>query len=251
MCGIYFSCSQYEYLLPSSGLFDCLKRRGPDAKRVIQRKIEISDFVGSAAKKAFHLTFISTVLSLRGNHVVRQPLEESSSGSLLCWNGEAWKIDDRIVDGNDVQSIFNLLLKAAKPGTVGNNDSLTPHTETLRAIINVFARISGPYSFVFYDAGHQRVFYGRDLLGRRSLLSKIVEDDSFVLSSIGNGCVSDTWTEVEANGIHMLNLTRGQGRSKTTDYVLGHMLWSTEEKVPESSPSLVRSSYASARFYID
>lgn len=248
MCGIFFSCSQYEYLFPSSRLFDCLKRRGPDAERVIQRKIELSDCAGGAAKKVFHLTFVSTVLSLRGNHVVRQPLEETSSGSLLCWNGEAWKIDDRIVDGNDVHSIFNLLLKATKLETVEKKDSLTSHTETLRAIINVFTSISGPYSFVFYDAGHQRIFYGRDVLGRRSLLSKILEDDSLILSSIGNGCVSDTWTEVEANGIHVLNLTTGQCRSKTEEYVLGRILWSTEEKVPKSAPFLVRSSYAFARF---
>ncbi|KAL8341507.1 hypothetical protein RB598_003439 [Gaeumannomyces tritici] len=55
------------------------------------------------------LSFTSTVLSLRGNAVTIQPFEDPLSGSVLCWNGEAWKMDGRGVQGNDGAELFALL----------------------------------------------------------------------------------------------------------------------------------------------
>ena len=241
MCGIYFSCSEEGYVLPSGGVLNCLKRRGPDHSQVVRQTIERPKHADSAWDRTSYLTTVSTVLSLRGEHVVRQPLEDVSSGSLLCWNGEAWKISGTILDGSDVQMIFGLLLKATEGQTVKNNYSRIAHTESLQAVFNVFASISGPYSFVFYDGNCQRVFYGRDVLGRRSLLASTSENGSIIISSICNGSVSENWIEVEANGMYMLDLKAGRACNADGKHALKLIRWSEDDEVPGKVPFLVRS----------
>ena len=251
MCGIFLSCSEEGYLGPSDEVLDCLKRRGPDHDQLVHRKVQLPGNAVSASDKVFYLTFVSTVLSLRGNGVVAQPLEESSSGSLLCWNGEAWKIRGTMLDGNDVQRVFSLLLKATECEVVENNDSLIAYTVALQAVVDVIASISGPYSFIFYDARHQHIFYGRDVLGRRSLLSTSSENGSLMVSSICDGSVSDAWSEVEANGIHMLDLTIGRASTADLEHLIKHIRWSEEDNVPDNSPLLVRALAPLLRCHID
>lgn len=64
----------------------------------------------------------------------------------------------------------------------------------------------GPYAFVFYDAPNKRVYYGRDCLGRRSLLRKDAVDGTIVLSSVCNNASGEAWAEVDADGIHVVDL---------------------------------------------
>ena len=240
MCGIFFSCSEKTDLSPSNVMLNCLKRRGPDDEHVVQRQLKTFNDVNSPLNKVLYLTFVSTVLSFRGDQVVHQPLEDPSSGSLLCWNGEAWKINGTIVVGNDAQLIFSLLLNATEGENVEPSNRSIAYSQALQATINVISSISGPYSFVFYDARRQRIFYGRDVLGRRSLLSATAEDGVIKLSSICDGSVSDPWTEVEANGIYMLDLTTGPTPIENGNRVLKHISWSNKEDSPEFYPFLVR-----------
>ncbi|KAL9045225.1 MAG: hypothetical protein Q9214_001702 [Letrouitia sp. 1 TL-2023] len=80
-------------------------------------------------------------------------------------------------------------------------------TEPHQKPLSVLTSIAGPYAFVFYDANHQNLYYGRDVLGRRSLLHKEDPDGTFHMSSICDASISDGWTEVEANGFYVLNLS--------------------------------------------
>ncbi len=242
MCGIFFSCSCQDDLSPSTEILDCVKRRGPDHEQVVRRKLEVYNGAETPLKRVFYLTFLSTVLSLRGDQVVCQPLEDPLSGSLLCWNGEAWKIDDTSFGGNDVQPIFSLLLEAIRHENVGAADKSTAYTKSLQAVNNVFARLAGPYAFVFYDARHQRIFYGRDILGRRSLVFNMSGDSNLIISSISDGSVSDAWCEVEANGIYMLDLAIGQTHSENKTHVLKHIPWEDDSRL---FPHSVRSARAS------
>ena len=243
MCGIYFSCSYQEHLAPSCNVLECLARRGPDSEQVLQRKLESSNNVDTTLESVLYITFVSTVLSLRGDQVVRQPLEDSSSDSILCWNGEVWKINDKGIDGNDAQLVFHLLLAATKSKSMANQDTMIDYTETLQAVINFISTLSGPFSFVFYDAGHQRIFYGRDALGRRSLLSKRSENGIMQVSSICDGCTSNTWEEVEVNGIYMFDLATDSYSGVEEKYLLNLIPWSGGNMGPCSFPSLVRPPY--------
>jgi hypothetical protein len=135
------------------------------------------------------LTFTSTVLSLRGDHVARQPFVDPVTGSVLCWNGEAWALRGEPVQGNDGEAILALLAEISK----GSGD-----------VMDVLRDIEGPFAFIYLDKPAKRLYYGRDRLGRRSLLVK--DGFPFSLSSIAEMPV-DGWAEVEADGCYTLDLS--------------------------------------------
>jgi asparagine synthetase B (glutamine-hydrolysing) len=164
------------------------------------------------ASPVLHATFVSTVLSLRGTSIVQQPLQDSRTGSTLCWNGEAWSVGNELVTGNDSQLILAKLLIAS------SNDATEA---SIRAVIALLATIRGPYAFVFYDALHKLVYYARDCLGRRSLLRKTTLDDTLVLSSVCDNSSGDSWMEVEADGVYIVDLNAFLSNELSTS--LGHV----------------------------
>jgi len=137
------------------------------------------------------LTFLSTVLALRGEVVQAQPVVDQSTGCVLCWNGEAWKIGNKEVQSNDTAQIFDLLVDAARAG----NDS----------IVNVLTSITGPFAFVFYDAVSSILFYGRDRFGRRSLVWQEQNNGALTISSI-DITNNKPAQEVSTNGLYSIDL---------------------------------------------
>ena len=210
MCGIFFSCSQDSPILPSEYVLGLLKRRGPDSVKVVQRTCQSIKWTDQITPKkpvhTFRLVFVSTVLSLRGNGIIEQPLADDTSGSLLCWNGEAWKLDSDPIAGNDTQAVFNALLSSTAHFSTGQRMEPDERDSRIQAVLRTFGRLSGPFSFVFYDALSQQVFYGRDMIGRRSLLYKSPSPHDFIVSSISDESSFADWTEVEVCGIHIINL---------------------------------------------
>lgn len=79
-----------------------------------------------------------------------------------------------------------------------------------RGLKDAFESIAGPYALVYFDATAGRVWFGRDVLGRRSLLYKRYGkgwEAGFMVASVGDG---DGWEEVEADGLRFLDLVTGQ-----------------------------------------
>ena len=124
------------------------------------------------------LLLSASVLSLRGNNsspVTKQPLVHPN-GNVLLWNGEIFESD---------------LIEIAP----GDNDGakllekLNEFHET-NDIFKVFETIKGPFAFVYLERTTNRLYFGRDRLGRRSLLINSKRDsnrDEFpalVLSSV-------------------------------------------------------------------
>lgn len=185
MCGIFCSLSRNGFITPDAPTNTLLQNRGPDSIGLHQSVI---------GAPPVHATFLSTVLSLRGTAIAHQPLTDESTKSVLCWNGEAWSIRGRAVLHNDSTAVFAALLVASAAETASKAD-----------IIDVLSSIRGPYAFVFYDAPHKRIYYGRDCLGRRSLLIKSTADDALILSSVCDNTPGHAWTEVEADGIYVVD----------------------------------------------
>ncbi|CAZ80859.1 unnamed protein product [Tuber melanosporum] len=184
MCGILFSITSTTSppLHPTStSLPDLISRRGPDTTNT-----HVTAFENYA------LTFTSSVLSLRGR-LTPQPLVDPVTGSVLCWNGEAWRINSALVPAgvNDGEEVLKLLLSAETPE-------------------KGFAGIAGPWACVFFDAVRGRVWYGRDCLGRRSLLElrKGGWKDGVTIASVGDG--HEGWKEVEAYGLRYFSLQSGE-----------------------------------------
>lgn len=207
MCGIFFSISGGDCLTPDEELLDALRKRGPDSigTRSWTVTVQPSDSANTLAQSRL-LTFVSTVLSLRGDSVIDQPLEDPDSGSLLCWNGEAWKIDNTLVQGNDAKAVFDILLQASQSSSARSQDGSSSPDQCLQSTIQAIGSITGPYAFVFYNAQSRRVFYGRDALGRRSLVTKRYGAGNLAISSVPDATEVDGWEEVEADGVYMLDL---------------------------------------------
>lgn len=158
-------------------------------------------------ESTIHLAFTSTVLALRGDHIARQPFVDPQSESIFCWNGEAWKIRHHDVAGNDGETIANLLNQATRCDSPDERET---------GILKVLRSIDGPFAFVFFDKPSKRVYFGRDRLGRRSLLLQ-VDSNRLVLSSIADS-VDPSWKEVEADGVYVVEIVElklGNGESSS------------------------------------
>ncbi|KAI1107636.1 asparagine synthase-domain-containing protein [Jackrogersella minutella] len=192
MCGIHAVISTTAIPSISPELTNLLSNRGPDHFGQIYRELPLEN-----GGSIIHINFTSTVLALRGDHIARQPLESPTSGSVLCWNGEAWGINGQSISSQNDGELILAKLDATDVSSVEARES---------HILNILRSIDGPFAFLFYDARIKRLYFGRDRLGRRSLLFNLTEDgDSISFSSIAD--VPPTgWKEVEAVGVYSLIL---------------------------------------------
>ena len=173
--------------------------RGPDASGVYDERVPQT--CGNSLR-IVHVTLRSTLLSLRGSEIVRQPYRDEGANGVLMWNGEAWTIKNReALDGNDTEAVYSILNEAVMQA---------PKDETLLGSATTVARalsqVAGPYAFVFFDPVRRRLFFGRDFLGRRSLLRRITDLGEIILSSVSDGVSNDGWTEVDADGVYCVDL---------------------------------------------
>ncbi|KAI1906178.1 hypothetical protein LOZ12_003833 [Ophidiomyces ophidiicola] len=204
MCGIFFSVGDTEPAYPEEDTLCNIKNRGPDSYQAHQVTFSSQGIGEQECGK--HLTFISSVLSLRGATIATQPFIDPPSESVLCWNGEAWKLSNEVLAGNDTYRIFQLFLESIKPP---NNGTLPCTRQVpLGTLAQAISTIAGPFAFVFYDRPWSRIIYGRDFLGRRSLLQGRDYKANFVISSVCAGTPSNCFEEVSTDGIHVLDLTR-------------------------------------------
>lgn len=195
MCGIHACISRAGPQRPSQALQDRLYKRGPDhVGRAELQRGSYSDGDDSA-----WLSFTSTVLALRGGHITQQPFYDHVTESVLCWNGEAWKIKGEVLTGNDGQAVYDLLCRASQ--------STSSRSEAIAAVLEAVKSISGPFAFVYHDKAHSLVYFSRDRLGRRSLLYDYEDiPDVLQLASIAEP-TGGSWQEVEADAIYVLDLS--------------------------------------------
>ncbi|KAF9988027.1 hypothetical protein BGZ75_010161 [Mortierella antarctica] len=203
MCGILFSIQDQHpaanepYDHTWTTLQDLNSRRGPSAQDVHTVSTVDEDTVSSKV-----LTFYGAVLHLRGDLVTHQP-HVSKDGNVLLWNGEIF--DGIFVDHhqNDGQVLMDQL------------ESITDRTDHRAAFLSIMEQIEGPYAFVYYHASSKVLYFGRDCLGRRSLLwhrgaqPDHSVDYPFILTSVGYSTFhSDLLPleEVPADGIYRLSL---------------------------------------------
>jgi asparagine synthetase B (glutamine-hydrolysing) len=245
MCGIYFSLSTSSFVPPDEKTLSLLRNRGPDS--VCEHKLQLPGkraCEGSSAHHTsqFHLTFISTVLALRGDRIQSQPLIDAGSQSALCWNGEAWRISDEPVSGNDTQCIFQLLLEALEPSLTPAGDgalSIESGRSSLQRLAAVISTISGPFSFVLYDGFHSRIIYGKDSLGRRSLLRGWDEAGNFKISSVCDGTSSKYFDEIDTDGLHVIELADSVTNTTQDDLKIETLPWVVSDDYIAGSCTLV------------
>lgn len=121
------------------------------------------------ALENFKTCWFSSVLSLR------KPFTKQSvnidNKFVLQFNGELY--NNEILD-NDTQYITNLL------NNIIDTESKSDHFDDLQHsnnIINVLKKLDGEFAFTLFDLQYNKLYFGRDPIGRRSL-SYIFDDNS-------------------------------------------------------------------------
>ena len=132
-----------------------LRRRGPDS--VSEHTIH---------GMGYALRMAGSVLSMRGHEVVSQPIIDPG-GNALLWNGEIFGGSVPVPPGaSDSQCLSAALARAS-------------------SIPEVMSSVHGPWAFAYWHAASRTLWYGRDPLGRRSLLRiEDVAGRSLRLSSV-------------------------------------------------------------------
>ncbi|KAJ0420174.1 asparagine synthase-domain-containing protein [Aspergillus carlsbadensis] len=239
MCGIFFSLTAAENpVLLDKNLRYLLTKRGPDdGSYSIGVRGARLDLFNHQSSARIWLSFASTVLSIRGGDVVRQPLTDSGkTGSILAWNGDAWKIAGQpFPEKNDTEIVFNHLLQATTKDYLAEDYDEVP--DSTQRVIEAISKITGPFAFVFYDAVNFKLYFGRDCLGRRSLLWGLDESGSFKICSLCDGSTSSSYfQEVEADGIYVIEFEDDQDAALRTSSAAEPLRFDTKniQRIPWS-----------------
>eukprot|EP00978_Attheya_sp_CCMP212_P003101 scaffold6361_cov50-Attheya_sp.AAC.1 len=117
--------------------------------------------------------------------------DSSMEGGVLCWNGELYDYmrtkDMDLTQTNNAsssssslelqccemdmeQSDTDMVLQLFHQAITDDNDRKEDGLTTCAILANVLSHCKGEYAFIYYIKGH--VYYGRDPLGRRSLLRR-------------------------------------------------------------------------------
>eukprot|EP01135_Chromosphaera_perkinsii_P012025 Nk52_evm33s2568 gene=Nk52_evmTU33s2568 len=205
-------------------LKDRIARRGPD---ISSEKVVVAGMGTDPSKRSggssllWEMVFAGSVLHLRGEEMNAQPFCDLQKQHVFLWNGEIFgtfvdwdaKQDNcfykkiEVADSeNDGSELFHKhLLSAVYDSSSDTEDSVQLYTQR---VLGVFSSIKGPWGFTFWDAGHERVWFGRDYFGRRSLVVHYPTEEagcccgaSFAVCSVGPGTVSDVNGEEEKGGV--------------------------------------------------
>ncbi|XP_012532419.1 asparagine synthetase domain-containing protein 1 [Monomorium pharaonis] len=184
MCGIFCSIYQPGQDSESSKQWnickDVIAARGPDY--LMEKHLMLS--------QNWHGHFVAAVLWMQGSRITMQPVMDDND-NLLLWNGD----------------IFSGCLAKTD---VCDTDVLLAELQSTTDIISVLRKIQGPYSLVYYQKSNNMLYFGRDIIGRHSLLLKVDNSaNSLTLTSVANKKIKGI-VEVPAIGIFAMNLNASQ-----------------------------------------
>ena len=204
--------NNYEQQTIIQNMSNKIYRRGPDSINVIEKSSDAS---------IFQCLIVGSVLHLRGEKRVDQPFVDNDNQNTFCWNGEVFGDFPHVNAGqNDTILVYASLKEYLQEKIYNNNVHAKLAKEKLieslgTSILSFFAKIEGPYSFIYYDHATSMIWWGRDSQGRRSLVYNmntmknrlIISSTSFQMdNAIGKDDIVNSnnvveWQDVPTTGI--------------------------------------------------
>ena len=162
-----------------------IKRRG---QQLVGDGVEPSECTCS-----WRLSLLASVLHMRGEELTPQPhvMEDEDDLFVLCWNGELYSYDFSSTDANNIaeMSLDEVAYDAAEEtghfrsdtmdvmkiiSSAVRNASNVENQSEHEAVSKAMGHIRGEYAFICYhkakNEDRESLYFGRDPLGRRSLL---------------------------------------------------------------------------------
>lgn len=131
-----------------------LVRRGPQSQK--EHFFRSNDY---------HAFFLGSVLWHQGDTIAEQPA--ILGNHVLLWNGDIFS-DEIDSHSSDTEYLLTAFSKC----------------ETEDEIFKIFRCIKGPYSFIYFNMDSKRLYFGRDIYGRHSLLLGKCDNGDVVISSV-------------------------------------------------------------------
>ncbi|KAI3731526.1 hypothetical protein L1987_62714 [Smallanthus sonchifolius] len=168
-----------------------LRKRGPDSLgiksifldahegRFLRSSVEVEE---PADLTDNFILFVGATLQLRGVYPITQPLVDKS-GNILVYNGEVFGGIELSNDSNDAEVLIESLSKCCNclshehDGTCSSGKYSVPE---------FLSKIKGPWALIYWQESSKTIWFGRDALGRRSLLVHWpnIKDSRLMLSSV-------------------------------------------------------------------
>mmetsp|Transcript_19305 Transcript_19305/g.74133 ORF Transcript_19305/g.74133 Transcript_19305/m.74133 type:complete len:605 (-) Transcript_19305:15-1829(-) len=156
---------------------------------------------------------MAAVLHMRGQQVQAQPIRAAEEHSFLCWNGEVFAGEVEVSSmENDGWKLYERI--RALEASAAEFD-----------ISAVLSAVEGPFAFCYWQAARSRLWFGRDPLGRRSLLIRgplEVESGArqlLALSSVAFGVDRSVrqWVEVPPRRLYYVDFPLSAGAPMVLD----------------------------------
>ncbi|EEF50737.1 asparagine synthetase, putative [Ricinus communis] len=170
-----------------------LQRRGPDSlgskKLIISAKDQelfsvIKEEDHNSANEEPCLHFVGATLQLRGLYPVTQPFLDSSK-NILIYNGEIFGGIHVGSDSNDGEMLMRTLGSCCSCSSC-EHICFSSRNDKNYSVLDVLSAIKGPWAVIYWQDSSKTLWFGRDALGRRSLLVHwpTVKVPRFLLSSV-------------------------------------------------------------------
>eukprot|EP01138_Halocafeteria_seosinensis_P006687 gb/GECG01006835.1/.p1 GENE.gb/GECG01006835.1/~~gb/GECG01006835.1/.p1 ORF type:complete len:692 (+),score=72.15 gb/GECG01006835.1/:1-2076(+) len=168
-----------------------VKSRGPDGFGVISFPQDIrvasSDSTAASGKQEeevvrVRLELAASLLHLQGESPITQPLQDID-GNVLLWNGEVFggnsvPLGER---ENDTRALLNALHRCLE---------VESESTTEEVLSKFLGGIQGPWSCIFWHKKTRKLYFGRDMWGRRSLLMRR-NKSGLTIASVSTDAPSD------------------------------------------------------------
>ncbi|GKB45627.1 asparagine synthetase domain-containing protein 1 isoform X1, partial [Tanacetum coccineum] len=187
----------YEILCSVDDIKAALTRRGPDSigskslylhaeeGAALRSSVEGSEIVDNCGLNTGKLLFIGATLQLRGENPIRQPLVDDS-GNILVYNGEVFGGVELDSDSNDTQVLIESLRKCCNCCSHEHESKCSSSGDGKYSVPELLSTIRGPWALIYWQESSKTIWFGRDALGRRSLLVHWPnkQDSRLMLSSV-------------------------------------------------------------------
>ncbi|XP_073974872.1 asparagine synthetase domain-containing protein 1 isoform X2 [Rhodnius prolixus] len=176
MCGILLNLFRNDSAKICAKQFkELINNRGPNSYN------EIENNIGNG----WNSLTLGSVLWTQGGRTSLQPIR-NNSGSFLLWNGDVYHgLPNSGEETCDSELVFAELEQYG--------------------VLSTVSKISGPYAIIYYDVINNELWFGRDAVGRHSLLWN-VDSENLLLTSV---CPRSVVVEEVPNcGIFKIDLSK-------------------------------------------
>lgn len=172
MCGIYF-IENNNSSLNIRNYLNILKRRGPNCSKI---------------SNVLNCEFGAYVLWQQGAKPFQQPCVDENEQHILIFNGDIFSTRDNMNE-SDTEWLFKQLKSC-------NND---------QDYLHLFQNIQGPFAFIYLNVENNLLWFGRDSLGRNSLLLSKSEHNGLILSSTLSKTLKEYNSVIELPALGIFN----------------------------------------------